>query len=152
MNRCRFGIFICVAAALLVSGCGSKDAKTSVEPQLSSPTAYKDGIYTGQSQPDDRGAVGKVVITVQQGKIVKAEYQGLQKDGKVKDAEYGKTNGKIENQEMYDKAQKAVKAAASYGPKLVETQSVGKVDAVSGATVSYKQFVEAVGLALKNAK
>jgi major membrane immunogen (membrane-anchored lipoprotein) len=138
-------------AVSLITGCGSGPAKEHSR-QANYPQNYKDGTYTAQSGPDERGSVGEITLTVQGGKIVKADYKGIQKDGKVKDADYGKTNGKIENQEFYKKAQHAVKAAATYAPKLVETQSVDKVDAVSGATVSYKQFVEAEQKALEQAK
>lgn len=137
----------------LMTGCGNGPAKESGHTgNTNYAQNYKDGTYTARSTPDDGGSVGEITLTIQQGKIVKADYKGIQKDGKVKDADYGKTSGKIENQEFYNKAQRAVKAAATYAPKLVETQSVDKVDAVSGATVSYKQFVEAEQKALEQAK
>ena len=41
---------------------------------------------------------------------------------------------------------------AVYPVKLVETQDVGKVDAISGATVSHGQFVHAVKKALEKAR
>lgn len=66
----------------------------------------------------------------------------------MRDEDYGK----IENQEFYNKAQHALKAAGTYGPKLVEMQNMDKVDSLSGATVSYKQFSEATKKALALAK
>lgn len=125
-------------AASLLAGCGG--------------SKYKDGEYTEKSSPDERGNYGEIKITVKDGKITAADYKGYLKDGKVKDQDYGKTNGKIENQENYDKAQKALVGAATYGPKLVETQEVSKVDAVSGATSSLEQFKDAAGKALAKAK
>ncbi len=138
----------------LLTGCGSQSATEHSEHagHEQAPPAYKDGTYTATSSPDDKGAVGEVNLTVRQGKIVQADYRGIQKDGKVKDAEYGKTNGKIENEDFYSKAQKAVKGAATYGPKLVEAQDLAKVDAVSGATVSYQQFIESGHKALDQAQ
>ncbi|MBP2634401.1 MAG: FMN-binding domain protein [Firmicutes bacterium] len=53
---------------------------------------------------------------------------------------------------LYMVAQHAVKGTATYAPKLVEVQSMDKVDAVSGATVSYKQFLEAGKKALDQAR
>lgn len=135
----------------LLTGCGNQPTTEHADHDLM-PHSYKDGTYTAKSSPDDQGAVGEVNLTIQQGKIFQADYKGIQKDGKVKDAEYGKTNGKIENEEFYIKAQKAVKGAATYAPKLVETQELDKVDAVSGATVSYTQFIEAGRKALDQAQ
>ncbi len=147
-------LFLGAAALSLLTSCGNQPAADHAEHtgHEQAPSAYQDGTYTAKSSPDDRGAVGEMTLTVQQGKIARADYKGIQQDGKVKDAEYGKTNGKIENEEFYSKAQKAVKGAATYAPKLVETQDLAKVDAVSGATVSYKQFIEAGHKALDQAQ
>lgn len=143
-----------VLLGLLLAGCGTQ--KESAVPSNSSHDghnhSYKDGTYTAKSSSDERGAVGEVTLTIQQGKITRADYKGIQKDGTIKDLEYGKTNGKIENLEFYKKAQQAVKGAAAYAPRLVETQAVEKVDSVSGATVSYRQFSEAAKLALEQAQ
>ncbi|MCX7921859.1 MAG: FMN-binding protein [Clostridia bacterium] len=109
---------------------------------------YKDGTYEGKSSADDRGAIGQVKITIENGKIAKADYQGIQKDGTPKDQNYGKAAG----EESYKKAQVSVEASAKYGPKLVETQDVEKVDVISGATKSNTQFKEAVKDALAKAK
>lgn len=142
-----------LAVLLLLAGCAKEKPADNPKntPQGAAP-AYKDGTYHAESGADDRGAVGHITLTIQQGKIVQAEFKGVQKDGKVKDVEYGKTNGKIENQEFYNKAQVAVKGMATYAPKLVEVQDIDKVDSVSGATVSYKQFVDAGKKALEQAK
>jgi major membrane immunogen (membrane-anchored lipoprotein) len=139
---------------LLLAGCSSQKANNVHNDSSHSEHShsYKDGTYTAKSSPDERGAVGEVTLTIQQGKIAKADYRGIQKDGKVKDIDYGKTSGKIENPEFYQKAQQGVKGAAAYGPKLIETQNVDRVDSISGATVSHKQFTEAVKSALDQAK
>lgn len=142
-----------IAIALLTAlsaGCAKKTADEHAGH--TSPPHYQDGVYTAQSGPDERGAVGQITVTVQAGKITRAEYEGVQKDGRIKDADYGKTSGKVENKDFYDKAQKAVKGAQTYAPKLVEAQDPEKVDSVTGATVSYRQFVEAAKKALGQAK
>ena len=51
----------------------------------------------------------------------------------------------------YQKAQVAVDAMKIYSAQLVETQDLNAVDAISGATVSYKQFVETVTRAVEEA-
>lgn len=136
---------------ILLAGCG-KEPQAADGPKTKQPVSYKDGTYSATSSPDDRGGIGKLTLTLEKGKIVKADYQGIQKDGRPKDADYGKTNGTIENPEFYRKAQNAVKGAANYAPKLIEVQDIDKVDAVSGATVSYRQFVEAGKKALEQAR
>ncbi|EIW20562.1 MULTISPECIES: FMN-binding protein [Pelosinus] len=152
--------WLCMAAAgvligLLLTGCSSNQKANTVHNDSSHSEhshSYKDGTYTAKSSPDERGAVGEITLTIQQGKIAKADYRGIQKDGKVKDIDYGKTSGKIENPEFYQKAQQGVKGAAAYGPKLIETQNIDQVDSISGATVSHKQFTEAAKSALDQAK
>jgi major membrane immunogen (membrane-anchored lipoprotein) len=131
-----------MAAAMFLAGC--KD---------SSPVkkTYKDGVYTAVSGEDERGAYGEVTITVESGKITNCKFVTWQQDGTVKGEDYGKINGEISNREYYDKAQLAVKAMDKYASDLVKEQTPDKVDAVSGATVSHDQFVEASRAALKDA-
>jgi len=140
---------------IFLTGCGgqkaAEDHSGHTSPAAAHTTTYKDGTYTAKSSPDERGAVGEITVTIQQGKITQADYKGIQKDGKVKDVDYGKTNGKIENPEFYKKAQQGLKGAMTYGPRLVETQNLDMVDSVSGATLSYKQFTEAGHKALDQA-
>ncbi|EFG27553.1 FMN-binding protein, partial [Fusobacterium periodonticum] len=68
--------------------------------------------------------------------------------GNVKGDDYGKEAG----DEKYRKAQIAVEGFSTYADKLVEVQDPNEVDAVSGATVSNKEFKEAVWDALEKAK
>lgn len=147
-------MLLSAAMITMLAGCGGGHGESSQAGHADHDhgTAYKDGTYTGKSGPDERGAVGEITVTIEKGRITKADYKGIQKDGKVKDAEYGMTNGKVENQDYYNKAQLAVKANADYAARLVETQRIDKIDAVSGATVSYEQFSEAAKKALAQAK
>jgi major membrane immunogen (membrane-anchored lipoprotein) len=109
----------------------------------------KDGIYSGKSSPDDTGAWAEVTITVNAGKIASCDFITRQKDGTIKDADYGKVNGEISNQAFYDKAQLAVRAMKAYAEQYQEAGNLDAVDAVSGATNSYNQFIEAVEEALR---
>lgn len=128
---------ISIIAAVILTGCGSK---------------LKDGVYTGESSSDERGAVGEITLEIEAGKIVNAEYQTRMEDGNLKDEDYGKVDGVIKDQAHYDQAQTAVQAMPEYAAALVETQDVTKVDAISGATNTYNQFVEAANNALAEAK
>jgi major membrane immunogen (membrane-anchored lipoprotein) len=131
-------IFFLALAALLAAACGSG--------------GYKDGIYTGRSGEDDTGAWGEVRITIEAGKINGCEFVTWQKDGTVKDEDYGKINGEISNQGYYGEAQLAVEAMKKYAAGYARTGSLKEVEAVSGATIAYNQFLEAVENALETAK
>lgn len=141
-RRSIFIAFTLVFTLLLSAGC--KDS--------SGDAGYKDGTYTGKSSEDDRGTYGEATITVKDNKITDCNYVTWQKDGTIKDENYGKVNGEISNQDYYNKAQLAVKAMKQYAEKLAEAGRPEAVDAVSGATIAYGQFNEAVRNALDEAK
>jgi major membrane immunogen (membrane-anchored lipoprotein) len=123
---------------MLFAGCGKE--------------AYRDGVYSGRSGEDDTGAWGEVTLTIAGGRTADCRFITRQKDGAVKDENYGKVNGEISNRDFYDKAQLAVRAMAQYARQYQETGDLKKVDAVSGATIAYNQFFEAVENALEQAK
>ncbi|MDR3139715.1 MAG: FMN-binding protein [Treponema sp.] len=125
-------------AGLLLAGCGK--------------AGYKDGVYTGRSGEDDTGAWGEVTITITRERIAGCQFVTRQKDGTIKDENYGKVNGTISNQDYYDKAQLAVRAMEQYARTYREAGDLKKVEAVSGATIAFDQFTEAVETALEGAK
>jgi major membrane immunogen (membrane-anchored lipoprotein) len=137
---------ICVSAAVLslLSGCGSK--------------SYADGTYTGQSSvyesDEDEGngnGYGVVTLSIENNEIVSCTYLTYEPDGTLKDEDYGLQEGNVANRDYYNKAQKAIAACEVYAEKLVQTNDVKKVDAISGATINYNNFEEAVKDALKQA-
>lgn len=119
--------------------------------------SYKDGTYTGQSTvfiDEDEGngnGYGVATITIKDGAIASCEFLTYEEDGTLKDKDYGKTNGKVTNQDFYNKAQKAVAGSKEYAEKLVEAGSLAGVECISGATISYGEFQEAVEIALDEA-
>ena len=112
----------------------------------------KDGTFTGQSKPNDRGGYTELTITIENHKITAAKFVGFNKDGSIKGEDYGKTNGKIENKVYYNKAQAALQANTSYAEALLQKQEVNKVDGISGATDSYILFFDAAQKALEAAE
>ena len=130
-------LFCGVLLAALLAGCGGR--------------SYRDGIYSGRSGTDDTGAWGEVTITIAGARITDCRFITRQKDGTVKDENYGKVNGEISNQDFYNKAQLAVRAMDRYAGDLTEKQRLKDIDIVSGATIAYNQFVEAVENALETA-
>ena len=132
--------------ALALAGCGGGSA------------SYADGTYEGRSQvyedeeDGDGNGYGVVSLTIRDGVIADCSFQTFQVDGTPKDGEYGKAGGAVANEDYYNKAQRAVKACDEYARQLTETGDPGKVDGISGATINYDEFQEAVRDALSQAK
>ena len=135
-----------LALTLCLTACGEK--------------SYADGSYQGRSadyineeEGEEAGnGYGVVNLTISGGQITACEYKTYELDGTLKDEEYGKENGEIKNKDFYNKAQKARSACDNYAQQLVAKQKVRDVDAISGATVNYNEFKEAVEDALKQAE
>jgi major membrane immunogen (membrane-anchored lipoprotein) len=129
----------------LLTGCGS--------------TNYADGTYTGKSsvyesdEEDGNGnGYGVVTITIKDNAITECTFETYEPDGTLKDSDYGRKNGEVANRDYYNKAQKAIAACEKYAENLVSTNDIGEVDAISGATINYDNFKEAVKDALNQAK
>jgi major membrane immunogen (membrane-anchored lipoprotein) len=127
----------------LLSGCSSK---AQIPDGL--PTSMPDGSYVGKSSPDDTGAYAEVTLVFKNQQLENCTFVTIQEDGSIKDQDYGKINGEISNSDYYDKAQLAVQAMQSYAQQYQELKDLREVDAISGATIAYNQFVEAVQNAL----
>ena len=112
----------------------------------------KDGVYNAESGENAEYGHGKIAITITDHKITAATYFGVDREGNIKGEDYGKKGGAITDEQMYKKAQNALKANAKYGAQLVERQQPGRVDAIAGSTISYEQFVEAATKAMEEAK
>lgn len=108
---------------------------------------YKDGTYSGEYIDDDKEKA-VVEITVKNDKIVDAKFTEYDQSGNLKDENYGKEGGNA----SWTAAQLSLQESAKYPEKLLETQDVEEIDAISGATVSYLRFKLALKEALKKAK
>ena len=122
-------------------------------------TEYSDGTYEGRSAvyenedgSEDGNGYGVVTITITDGAISECEYKTYEIDGTEKGEDYGKEDGRIANKDYYNKAQKANAACAEYANMLVQNGQLKGIDAISGATINYNEFVEAVKDALKQAE
>ncbi len=136
-----------LSAAALLAGCGQ------------AAVSYRDGEYTGQSSvyesedgTDNGNGYGVVTIKIENGNIADCKYQTFETDGTLKDKDYGKEDGRIANKDYYNKAQKANAACAEYASMLVSNGQLDGIDAISGATINYNEFTEAVNNALESAK
>lgn len=146
MKGKSIALFCVLSLALLaLSGCGGA-------------ASYADGTYEGKSEmyEDNEGGdgdgYGVVNLTIAGGVITDCSFSTFQLSGDPKDAEYGKEGGIIANQDYYNKAQRAVQACDQYAQELVEAGELKGVDAISGATINYNQFQDAVKDALAQAK
>jgi major membrane immunogen (membrane-anchored lipoprotein) len=128
-------VFFCL---VFFSGCGG--------------AVYQDGTYTGKSSKDDTGAWGEISIVIENGRVTGCTFLTYQKDGSVKDQDYGKVHGEISDRAFYDKAQLAVRAMEKYAGEFGRTGNLKSVEAVSGATIAWNQFNEAAETALAAAK
>lgn len=135
-------VLIILSLGLVLVACGGD--KKEEAPSVS----YKDGTYQGESAKDERGGLVKVDISVKDNKIESCKMQNIDGDGKEKDESYGQS----QNEGLYKIAQQAVNFSKSYPDRLVEKGNPEGVDVISGATETYKQFIEACNNALADAK
>ena len=136
-----------LVTAFMLTGCGNSNV------------TYKDGTYEGKSSvyesedgSDDGNGYGVVTIIIENGQITECTFQTYEVDGTLKGEDYGKEDGRIANKDYYNKAQKANAARAEYANMLVANGQLNGIDAISGATINYNEFVEAVENALEEAK
>ena len=136
--------FMMILLAVLLASCGSK--------------VYADGTYEGKSQVyqgDEEGngdGYGVAVVVIKDNQITSCQFHTYQIDGILKDKEYGKKQGAVANADYYNKAQRAVMACGKYAQALTQTGKLKDVDVISGATISYNEFKEAVKEALDKAR
>ncbi len=140
-----------LVAAILISGCGGEEKSSAPKPAQNKIdlSNAKDGTYTIESSRDEKLGNSTLTLTIKDKKIVAASFTGYDLFGNVKDENYGALTGK--DSADYKKAQVAVDAIKVYPAQLVETQDLGKVDAISGASISYGQFVETTRRAVEEA-
>ena len=106
---------------------------------------YKDGVYNA-SVTDSFGEL-KLTLELKDNKIIKCDLAGYDKEGHIKDENYAKNSGP----KKYELGQIAVNAINKYPAMLIESQNINELDAISGATVSFKQFKDMVNDILKQA-
>ena len=145
----NFALAAILIAAQIFSGCG-EEKKVPQPAAKFDLSGAKDGTYTAESSRDDKLGYSRLTLTIEGEKITSAEFQGVDLFGNVKGEDYGSLTGK--DSADYKKAQVAVKAIGTYPKQLVETQDLKKVDAISGASISYGQFVETVEKVVDEAK
>jgi len=149
MKKILAYFLICVMAAFLVTGCGGKNNDNNNKPNgEAEKTSFYDGKYHAEyDRLDVRNWKPYLDLTVKDGKITEVYYD-YTNDAGVKRSEdkgyiegFSKANSGMTPRDAFDKL----------GTKLVETQDIQKVDAVSGATHSSRNFTELATAALQKA-
>ena len=113
---------------------------------LRGPAALKDGTYEASAS----GAFGdtNVTLTIREGRIADCKLTAIDKEGRVKDEHYGEGSGEANHR----LAQIALQGMTQYPGMLLEAQDPDKLDAVSGATVTFREFQAAAKEALEKAR
>jgi len=129
----------------MLSGCTSTQESTETAAPASE---LKDGTYHAEYDREDvRNWIAFVDVTVEDGKIAKVYYDYTNDAKEMRTESQGYVDGfKAANgytpREGFDKL----------GNQLIETQDVEKVDVVSGATHSSRNFNELAAAAIEKAK
>jgi major membrane immunogen (membrane-anchored lipoprotein) len=140
-----------VVLSMALAGCGGGSSKA---------VSYNDGTYEGKSEvhesldesgEDTGNGYGVVSITIKDGVITDCKFDTYEPDGTYKDDQYGMKEGAVANRDYYNKAQKANAAREEYASMLVANGSLDGIDAISGATINFEEFTEAVEDALTQA-
>lgn len=108
----------------------------------------QDGTYKGiYDRKDVRNWIAYVEVTVKDGKVEKAYYDYTNESGDLRTNDENYTKAFTDFNKMSPR-----EAFDQLGTKLVEVQDASKVDAVTGATHSSRNFNELAAAALEHAK
>jgi major membrane immunogen (membrane-anchored lipoprotein) len=119
----------------------------------SSQLPYHDGLYTGKSQAryTNEPYIGNVNIEIKKGEITNVKFTIV--DTALKELFDEKYEKHFEGNNLYmQQCRNDWKGVQTYPSKLLKTQNIDNVDAISGATWSYNIFKASVKEALKGAK
>jgi major membrane immunogen (membrane-anchored lipoprotein) len=112
----------------------------------------KDGTFFGHSQSKykDEPFIGYSKVTIVHGKIKQIDFRIIDTSkNEIFDSLYEKHF--IGNQEYINQCRNDWNGVKNYPAKLILTQNLNRVDAVSGATWSYNMFKCSAQIALKEA-
>jgi major membrane immunogen (membrane-anchored lipoprotein) len=113
----------------------------------------RDGVWSAETKPDYEGYFCRVTLTVNKGRITGCDWEI--RDANRKNRLFDETYGPevFKNQKLYQKqSEENLQGMKAYIDQLLATQSLEKVDAVTGATWARGKFEEALIAVLKEAK
>ena len=144
-NRLAFILF---PAIFFLPSCKDSGKTSITGPEKTGD--YKNGVYEGKTQKDSEGYNASASIDVKQGFVASVVWSIY--DNNLKryfDATYEEVY--IGNQTYIQQCRDNMRGMLAYGPKLIQTQSIDSVEAITGATWCYRKFKEVVKIALKDA-
>lgn len=140
------------AAAMLAAAIGSAVLTGCAADAGPAASTLPDGSYTGQSATEDDGSYGVVTFTVAGGAVSGASFVVYDQDGTPHDADYGKaSDGTVADQQFYQRAQNAIAAEREFVAEFGETGDQSQVEAIAGASLSHRLFLDAVSDAVSGA-
>ncbi|TGG92034.1 FMN-binding protein [Natronospirillum operosum] len=129
-------------------------ARAAAAPSASGVAQWADGSYYAELEPDSRGWIALVELTIKDGRIVGAHYDEVQRDdagnvtgSKLQDYGYA---ANWRNNRPTDVSQ--LSAFPGYVEQLIRAGGPQGVDAISGATSAFDSFTAALELALADAE
>lgn len=143
-------IWFALALCLFLTACA--------RPITIETPVYQDGIYTAQTEGfSDSGWQDVVTVTVENGRIIDVAWDSYNEEGESKRAlsqsgEYGMVAGgaRSEWHEQADSIEEAL--IREQDPTALAVNSTGKVDGISGVSITVSEFVTLAGQALNDAK
>jgi len=111
---------------------------------------YQDGLWKAEVPADAEGYSTSMVLRVEGGRIAQVDWTILDTG---RQRPFDGTYFEVYSEPLY--RQQSVddwKGAQTYGPALVATQDLTKVDGVAAATWTYRKFQTVAGLALAQAR
>ena len=150
INGSFVAVMVILIAAVTLSFHKGGNINTSSKMDQDTVKKYQDGKYSGQSQSDytNEPYWGSVSFTLKEGLFTGVDF--TIRDSVLHeqfDSLYGKH---FKDNELYiQQCKNDWKGVRSYPKKLMETQNIDKLDAISGATWSYNIFRASVNEALK---
>ena len=128
---------VLLAAAMILSlgGCGKRT------------DSLKDGYYTAQAAEYNNGWKEFVTLCISNGEVVSVEYNAKNASGYIKswDMAYMRRMNSIVGTYPNQYTRK-------YAADFLQTGDVNQIDAIAGASTSYKSFIKLLSSALENAK
>ena len=149
MKKSACAALLLFSVILFPLSCKDSAKNTITGPEKTG--AYKNGIYKGTTRKDSEGYNALASIEVKQGFIAAVDWSIVDNNLKRNfDAAYEEVYAG--NPTYIQQCRDNMKGMLAFGPRLLKTQNIDSVEAITGATWCYRKFKEVVKIALIDAK
>jgi len=154
MKKAGISLFIVIVMALITASSfyNGQDLNSNESPVQDTVIKYLDGIYDGLSRHTytDEPYWGKARIFINKGKLTGIDF--MIRDSNLHETFSNKYKKHFKgNREYIQQCLNDWKDVRTYPKKLLDSQNINEIDALSGATWSYNIFKASIGEALKKA-